>query len=101
MSDMMNNMMGGGWLAMLFGILLILVVIAAIVIAAVYFVSRAGDRGREGSRSGRDGGLDILRKRFARGEIDRDEFEERRRALRRVTLPARTTNLPVVHYDVA
>lgn len=78
----MNNMMGGGWLAMLLGFLLILVVMAAVVIAAVYFVRRAGDGGGERSRSGREGGLEVLRERFARGEIDPDEFEERRRALR-------------------
>jgi putative membrane protein len=38
-------------------------------------------RGHRGHRGGRGGAIEILKDRFARGEIDKAEFEERRRLL--------------------
>lgn len=80
MMEMMNNMMGGGWIAMLLGFLVILILIAAVVFGVVYLARRMGEGGDQRDRGG-DGSVDILRERYARGEIDRDEFEERRRHL--------------------
>jgi putative membrane protein len=78
-----HGMWGGGWGGMLFGFLMMIVVIAAIA-AAVVLVARAlgGGHGKPtaGGGAGR-GALAILEGRFARGEIDREEFEERRRIL--------------------
>ncbi len=41
----------------------------------------AGRRSRASERAREDGTLAILEERFARGEIDQEEFEERRRIL--------------------
>ena len=78
----MYAMWGGGWGGMLFGFLMMVAVIAAIVVAVV-LLTRAiggGGRGRSTDGAGRDA-LGILEARFAQGEIDREEFEERRRIL--------------------
>jgi len=68
---MMGPMMGWAWL--LFWLLLL----AVLVVGVVYVVRSLSDHaGRPASSA-----LQILEERFARGEIDGDEFEERRRAL--------------------
>lgn len=70
---------GGGWNAMIFGPLLMILFLALPIAAAVLLVRWLG-----GSRSSASLGqtpLDILRERYARGEIDKEEFEERRRIL--------------------
>jgi putative membrane protein len=52
---------------------------ALVIVLAVCIARRSGSaRGGEGG----DGALRILEERFARGEIDREEFEARRRTLR-------------------
>lgn len=50
---------------------------AGVIVLIVWAVGRSA-----GSRD--DRALDILKERFARGEIDRDEFEARRRELERL-----------------
>lgn len=73
---MMNcDMMGGGLMMVLWSVLL-----AASVLGGIWLVVR-GARASGGSPSS-PGAMDILEERYARGEIDRDEFEERRQALR-------------------
>ncbi len=72
------HMWGGGWW-MLFGPLMMIVFIVAIVLA-VRWLGTSGHGGASYPSPGKTP-LDILKERFARGEIDRDEFEERRRAL--------------------
>ena len=76
-----GHMWGGwGWGGMFLGPLFGLFFIAAIAVAVVLVVRAisggAGGAGRSGSRA-----MYILDERFARGEIDREEYEERRRAL--------------------
>lgn len=63
-----------GWLFML----LFWVLIIVITIVAVRWLT--GPPTREG-RSSAQSAVDILRERYARGEIDREEFQQRKRDL--------------------
>lgn len=74
-------MWGWGWSAMIFGPLFMIVVFA-LVIAVVVLLVRwlAGPWSAHQPPPSRTA-LDILKERFARGEIDKEEFEERRRIL--------------------
>ena len=71
---------GGGWHpGMFFGPLLSLIVIFCL----VALFTRFGWWGHHGYRHRGGGALDILEERFARGEIDKAEFEEKRKTLGR------------------
>ena len=75
------HMWGGGWW-MLLGPLMFIVFIAAAAAAVVVVVRWLG--GSHGVTPPSPPGktpLDILKERYARGEIDKEEFEERRRVL--------------------
>ncbi len=77
-----HMMWGGGWTGWVFGPVMMILVLAAIV-AAVVLIARTVGHAAHGPTSpavGRDP-IDILKERFARGEIDKDEYEERRRVL--------------------
>jgi putative membrane protein len=76
---MMGGMMMGGGLIMM---ILFIAVIAVVVVLVVKWIGGPGHSHRPGA-TGPTGGeaLDILRERFARGEIDAAEFEERKRLL--------------------
>jgi len=71
---------GAGWI---FGPIMMILFVAAIVAVVVLIVRWLG-----GAGGGAGGGAkpkaaqDILEERFARGEIDKEEFEARRQALR-------------------
>lgn len=77
-----DGMMGAGWM----GAPMVLwpVFLLALVVGGLWLLGRAF-----GDRSPRPGGdadpraLSILEERFARGEIDREEFEQRRQTLQR------------------
>ena len=76
---MMNGVSWGmGW-GMGFGWLFWLVIIGLV----IWGVKAVSDSSRGSQSAGRTGesALSILEKRFARGEIDREEFEERKRKL--------------------
>ena len=78
-----NPHWGGGWFGMLFGPIMMIVVIAVAVVLVVLLVRWLGAAGHGSPPhppSGRTP-IDILKERFARGEIDKEEFEERRRLL--------------------
>jgi len=72
----MMGMMGGCMTAMgVLGLVLALGLLAGAVAVVSHLGRRAGRAGHE------DRALAVLRERFARGEIDRAEYEERRTAL--------------------
>ncbi len=72
-----------GWGGMIFGPIMMIVFIAVVVVVVVLLVRWLGGPGHGGALHGPPGKtpLDILKERFAKGEIDKEEFEERRRVL--------------------
>ena len=51
-----------------------------VIIIAVIFLIRAGSGGNKYSNSSEDA-LEILKKRFARGEIDEEEYQRKRKVI--------------------
>lgn len=80
-----HMMWGMGWYGMILGPLVMLLGLAVFIAALVLVVRWLGgpwqEVGPPRSRPPDRTALDILKERFARGEIDKDEFEDRRRAL--------------------
>ncbi len=77
-----GHMFEWGWGHMIFGSLFMLLFWVALIVAAVLAVRWLIGFGQGSSRTASgDSSLDVLRERFARGEIDREEFEERRKVL--------------------
>jgi putative membrane protein len=69
------NGFGGGWMMILWWVLIIVAIIALV---RWGISSSAGMRGQnQQSKSA----LDILKERYARGEIDKQEYEEKKRNL--------------------
>lgn len=74
---------GWGWGHMIFGSVMMIIFWGGIILAivlAVRWLGRESGRGAE-SQPRTKAPLDILHERFARGEIDKEEFEERKRLL--------------------
>jgi putative membrane protein len=59
-----------------FGFILILVVLFLFVLALAYAIKRMWGQGSKQNSGREDSALDILKKRYARGEIGREEFEQ-------------------------
>ena len=80
-----DMMWGGGWYGTIFGPLFMILVLAVVIAAAVLIVRSLGGpwQGMAPPHYPPPGRtlLDILKERFARGEIDKNEFEDRRRVL--------------------
>ena len=82
----MTHMMwsgGGGWYGTILGPLIMILLLAVLIAAAVLLVRWVGGQwpGTSSPNQAPRTPLEILRERFARGEIDKAEFEERRRVL--------------------
>jgi putative membrane protein len=76
---------GGGWYGMIFGPLFMILFLAVLVAVVVLLVRWLGglSQGNYPPHQSPPARmpLDILKERFARGEIDKAEFEDRRRVL--------------------
>ncbi|WEX12080.1 SHOCT domain-containing protein [Chelativorans sp. AA-79] len=75
---------GGGWPGMIFGPIFMILALAIVVAIAVLLVRWLGGPWQAAAAHQPPPArtsLDILKERFARGEIDKQEFEERRRIL--------------------
>ena len=72
-----------GWGHMIFGSLMMVLFWGGIIVAVVLLFRwlGGGSTGATAPPSPGKTALDILKERFARGEIDKDEFEERKRLL--------------------
>ncbi|HEX7472019.1 MAG TPA: SHOCT domain-containing protein [Candidatus Limnocylindrales bacterium] len=70
---LMDGLGGATWLGMLAGCILI----AVVVLVGAWLIVRSNRESRAASPTA----LDILRERYARGDITKDEFEVARRAL--------------------
>ena len=84
----MNNWNGGGWgwgawFAMGFMMLAFWGLIAVVIIVAIRSLGHRPDGPSAGATSSEDDALRILDTRFARGEIDADEYTSRRDLLRK------------------
>jgi putative membrane protein len=75
-----GGMMSGGMMGwMLLWPLLGLVLLAAVIVLSILVVRKYWDKLGHAGRT--ETALDVLRERFARGELDREEFESRRQVL--------------------
>jgi len=78
---MMDGGMMGGWLMVLWTLLILAVI--ALAVAAVVWLVRNMDRphGDGGAGGGRSAAREELDRRYAAGELSRDEYRQRRRDL--------------------
>jgi putative membrane protein len=71
-------MMGGGWITGLVFLLLFLVLIGGLAAVVVWLIARqpsTGSTGQQKQPATREDSLEILRQRYARGEISREEYQ--------------------------
>ena len=79
----MGSMMSWGWGPMMFGGVMMIVFWGGIILLIVLLVRWIGGSSQSGGLNAPPQAmpLDILKERFAKGEIDKKEYEERRKVL--------------------
>ncbi len=77
------GMMGWGYGMGWFGIIIMAAFWIAVIVGIVFLIRWLVVSTRTGGRGGRpeDSALEILKRRYARGEINKEEFEEKRKDL--------------------
>jgi len=75
----MMNWGYGGWFMGIINIIFWVAVIIGVIYLIKFLSSSSKQGGREAKKG--DSALDILRERYARGEINREEFEEKKKVL--------------------
>lgn len=78
-----HHMWDGGWHGMFLGPLFMMLFFVVLVVAVVVVIRWLGGLPSHHAHHmpGGKAPLDVLKERYARGEIDKEEFEERRRVL--------------------
>jgi putative membrane protein len=73
---------GWGWGMGFMSPILTLLIIGGIIFLIIYLVNNAKGKSTNSSHSSRDRSLEILNERYAKGEIEDEEYERRKRMLR-------------------
>jgi putative membrane protein len=68
-----DHWMYGGWMMWLFWI--------AVIVGLVFLIRWIVQQGKEREPRSKEDALEILKKRYARGEIDKEEFEQKKKDL--------------------
>lgn len=77
----MGFWLGGGIFAILITIIILIIRIAFVVLI-IYAIVKAIEYFRNGGANGANSPLEILKRRYARGEITKEEFERMKNELR-------------------
>lgn len=80
MGPWMANWYGMGWPWFIFMFIFWIAVLVAVIVLIRWLILSGGPR-RE--RPSEDSAIEILKKRYARGEINKEEFEEKKKELER------------------
>jgi putative membrane protein len=71
----------GGWGGGAFGFLFMAIFWVLIIVGAVFLIKWLVDQSRSQPSGGGETALEILKKRYARGEVGKEEFEAKKRDL--------------------
>ncbi|MBA1146819.1 SHOCT domain-containing protein [Ectothiorhodospiraceae bacterium WFHF3C12] len=77
------NHMGGGWGLHGLGLIWMLLFWALVIAAVIFLVKAIAGNSGENQSGGASRALEILEERYARGELNEQEFEEKRKLLQR------------------